>query len=90
MSADALRQRLTALSPTRLEIQDNSAAHAGHAGSGGGGHYSITIESSHFSGKSTIIRHRLVYEAVGDLIPSRVHALSIKAIAPDDSFHIDH
>jgi BolA protein len=85
MSVDELRRRLAALSPTRLEIQDDSAAHAGHAGSGGG-HYSITIESSHFSGKSTIIRHRLVYEAVGDLIPSRVHALSIKAIAPDDSF----
>lgn len=86
MSLDELRHRLAALSPTRLEIEDNSAAHAGHAGSGGGGHFNVTIESSHFSGKSTIIRHRLVYEAVGDLIPSRVHALSIKAIAPDDNF----
>ncbi|MFM9912525.1 MAG: BolA family protein [Methylophilaceae bacterium] len=79
---ELLRERLTSLQPSRLEITDDSAAHRGHAGSTGGGHYTVTIESSLFSGKSTIIRHRLIYEAVGDLIPTRVHALSINAIAP--------
>jgi BolA family transcriptional regulator, general stress-responsive regulator len=82
---DLLRQRLALLEPTLLEIRDDSALHAGHAGNRGGGHYSITIESSQFAGKSTIIRHRLVYQAVGDLIPSGIHALSIRAIAPGES-----
>ena len=85
MSLSLLQQRLKTLQPSRLEIRDDSAAHQGHAGNTGGGHYFVTIESSLFSGKSTIIRHRLVYEAVGDLIPSRVHALSINAVAPDDN-----
>lgn len=84
MTINALQQRLQSLSPTRLEIKDDSAAHAGHTGNRGGGHYVVTVESSHFTGKSTIIRHRMVYQAVGDLMPSRVHALSINAIAPDD------
>jgi BolA protein len=82
---DQLRQRLAALEPSSLEIIDDSAKHAGHAGSGGGGHYSVTIESSQFTGKSTIIRHRLVYQAVGDLIPTGIHALSIRALAPGES-----
>jgi BolA protein len=85
LTSDLLRERLAALNPTRLEITDDSAAHAGHAGNQGGGHYFVMIESSHFSGKSTIIRHRLVYQAVGDLIPHAIHALSIQALAPDDT-----
>ncbi|HEY3328240.1 MAG TPA: BolA family protein [Novimethylophilus sp.] len=84
MSLELLQQRLAALEPTQLEIRDDSALHADHAGSSGGGHYSVTIESSHFAGKSTIIRHRLIYQAVGDLIPSRIHALSISAFAPGE------
>ncbi|MCE9633060.1 MAG: BolA family transcriptional regulator [Methylophilales bacterium] len=83
MSIELLRERLALLQPSRLEIVDDSAAHRGHAGNTGGGHYTVTIECSLFSGKSTIIRHRLIYEAVGDLIPSRVHALSINALAPN-------
>jgi len=85
VSLALLQQRLATLAPTQLEISDDSALHAGHAGNSGGGHYSITIESSHFAGKSTIIRHRLVYQAVGDLIPSSIHALSIRALAPGES-----
>lgn len=85
MSLDLLRERLATLEPTQLEIRDDSALHAGHAGNSGGGHYSVTIESSHFAGKSTIIRHRLVYQAVGDLIPSGIHALSINASAPGEN-----
>ena len=83
MSIELLRERLASLQPSRLEIVDDSAGHRGHAGNTGGGHYTVTIESSLFIGKSTIIRHRLIYEAVGDLIPSRVHALSINALAPN-------
>lgn len=82
---ELLRQRLDVLQPSLLKIIDDSASHAGHAGNTGGGHYTITIVSSLFSDKSTIIRHRMVYQAVGDLIPSRIHALSIKASAPDEN-----
>jgi BolA protein len=82
---ELLRERLSALEPSHLDIIDDSAKHAGHAGNSGGGHYTVTIVSSLFSGKSTIIRHRMVYQAVGDLIPSRIHALSIKASAPGES-----
>lgn len=82
---ELLRERLNILQPTRLDIIDDSAKHAGHAGSTGGGHYTVMIVSSLFSDKSTIIRHRMVYQAVGDLIPSRIHALSIKASAPDEN-----
>ena len=84
MTIALLQERLNTLQPSKLDIRDDSALHRGHAGNTGGGHYSITIESSLFNGKSTIIRHRLVYQAVGDLIPTRVHALSINAVAPDD------
>lgn len=85
MSTELLRERLTALNPSRLEITDDSAAHAGHAGNRGGGHFSVVIESSQFREKSTIIRHRMVYQCVADLIPQTIHALSIQAIAPDDT-----
>jgi BolA protein len=84
MSLELLQARLATLQPTQLEIRDDSAQHAGHAGNTGGGHYSVTIESSLFCGKSTIIRHRMVYQAVGDLIPSSIHALSIHARAPGE------
>jgi len=85
VTLDLLTHRLQALQPARLEIRDDSALHAGHAGSGGGGHYAVLIESSQFAGKSTIMRHRLVYQAVGDLIPTKVHALSIQAFAPGEN-----
>lgn len=76
--------RLATLDPVRLEIEDDSASHAGHAGSGGGGHFTVTIVSSQFSNKSLIMRHRVVYQALEELIPSRIHALSIRAYAPDE------
>ncbi len=79
-----IRSRLAILSPTRLDIQDDSAMHAGHAGNLGGGHYSITIVSSHFCEKSQIIRHRLIYQALADLIPTKIHALSIRAYASNE------
>ena len=81
---DDIRQRLAGLDPVLLEIVDDSAQHAGHAGNSGGGHFTLTLVSSQFSGKSQIMRHRLIYQALQDLIPARIHALSISAIAPDE------
>ena len=82
--ADEIRTRLAVLEPELLEIQDDSAMHAGHAGNTGGGHFKLTVVSSQFFGKSQIIRHRLIYQAVADLIPNKIHALSIRALTPDE------
>lgn len=83
--ASLLRQRLTELSPTRLELIDDSALHAGHEGAkSGGGHYRLLIVSAVFAGKSTVARHRLVYGALGELMRDKIHALSIKSLAPDE------
>ena len=81
---DIIKSRLSALNPQSLEITDDSALHAGHAGNTGGGHFTLKIVSSQFSQKSQIIRHRLIYQALTDLIPQQIHALSILAISPDD------
>ena len=84
-AAAALRSRLAALAPTVLELHDDSAEHRGHAGAaGGGGHFSLLIVSESFSGLSRLARHQRVLREVGDLIPHPVHALSIKALAPDE------
>ncbi|HEB99168.1 MAG TPA: BolA family transcriptional regulator [Thiotrichales bacterium] len=82
----AIRERLTAaLQPELLEIQDDSAKHAGHAGArGGGGHFIVNITSAAFAGKTLIQRHRLVYDALGDMMQSEIHALSIDAKAPGE------
>ena len=80
-----LHARLTALAPTVLEIQDDSALHAGHPGAAaGGGHFSVTIVSEQFLGLPRLARHRAVLDCVGDLIPHPVHALAIRAYAPDE------
>ncbi|WP_301102745.1 BolA family protein [Propionivibrio sp.] len=81
-----LRERLAGLDPLRLELIDDSAKHAGHAGArSGGGHYRLLIVSASFAGKPTLARHRLVYEALGELMRSRIHALSIQSLAPDEA-----
>lgn len=82
---DLISQRLQSLQPSTLKIIDDSALHAGHQGNGGGGHFTLHITSSHFSGKSLIMRHRLIYQALGDLMPHKIHALSIHARAPDET-----
>ena len=77
----------TTLSPKHFSLEDQSAAHAGHAGQreSGGGHYAVTVVSEEFSGKSRIERHRAVYAAVDTLISSgKIHAISIQAFAPDE------
>jgi len=79
-----IRQRLQdALSPTSLEIEDDSAAHAGHAGArSGGGHFNVSISAAAFAGKTPIQRHRMVYDALGPMMEQEIHALSIKASVP--------
>ena len=80
-----LRTRLAPLAPSVLEIRDDSAAHAGHAGAaGGGGHFSLVIVSKAFSGTSRLSRHQRVLREVADLVPVPIHALSIKALAPEE------
>jgi len=82
---ELLRQRLSALQPQSLAIEDESHRHAGHAGAkGGGGHYVLTIVADAFTGKNTMARHRLVYDAAGDLMRARIHALVIRALTPDE------
>jgi BolA family transcriptional regulator, general stress-responsive regulator len=83
--ASTLRQRLQDLVPSALEIQDDSADHAGHAGAAaGGGHFSLLIVSNAFTGISRLERHQKVMARVSDLLPYPIHALSIKALAPEE------
>lgn len=81
---DEIRARLASLQPVTLDIEDDSASHAGHTGNTGGGHFNLKITSSQFCGKSQIIRHRLIYQALADLMPAKIHALSILAVATDE------
>lgn len=82
---DEIKQRLTVLMPTDLEIVDESALHAGHAGAKAGGHYKLRVISPAFAGQMLVSRHRAVYQALGDLMQTRIHALSITALTPDES-----
>jgi len=78
-----IRQRLGVLEPLKCEIIDDSAQHAGHAGAASGaGHYRVTIVTQKFNGLKLIERHRLVYDAVGDLMLTDIHALVITALTP--------
>ncbi len=83
-TAALLRKRLAVLEPQSLDIEDESHLHAGHAGAREGGHYKITIVAAAFAGHNTVKRHRLIHEAVGDLMRGRIHALSIRAFSPDE------
>ena len=82
LTADALHARLAAqLSPTALEVLDESAAHAGHSGANGSGfgtHFRVRIASPRFAGKARVAQHRLVYDALRDFIDQGVHALAIE------------
>ncbi|MDX1574068.1 MAG: BolA family protein [Methylophaga sp.] len=79
---DELNKRLQTLAPTKLEIIDESHLHAGHAGNTGGGHFNVLIVSEQFAGLLPLKRHRLVFDAVGDLMQKQIHALSIQAKTP--------
>ncbi len=86
MTADIIKQKLTeALQPELIEIIDDSAAHAGHAGArDGGGHFNVTIVSNHFDEKSLVQRHQLVYQALAELMKHEIHALGINALTPSE------
>ncbi len=81
---ERIREHLQqALAPTRLEIEDDSASHAGHVGAqDGGGHFNVTIASAAFIDQGPLQRHRLVHDALRDLLKTDIHALSIKALLP--------
>ena len=84
--ADEIRSRLSTLAPQALELTDNSALHAGHAGAAPGGntHWRLVIVSPVFSGRNTVARHRMVYDALRDLMNRPIHALEIEARAPGE------
>ncbi len=84
-TADLILQRLAVLEPETCTLEDESAQHRGHAGAaGGGGHFRVTIVSPKFRNLSTLVRHRLVYESLGELMQREIHALSITALTPEE------
>jgi BolA protein len=84
--AAAIRTRLeTALAPETLAITDESHLHAGHPGAAaGGGHFAVDIVAAGFRGLSLLERHRMIYDALSDLMPAEIHALSIRATTPEE------
>jgi BolA protein len=83
---DKIRSRLHAtFSPLSCLLEDDSAAHAGHAGAAsGGGHYRLKLVSALFEGKNRVSRHRLVYDCVLDMMDNEIHAIAIVALAPSE------
>lgn len=86
VATEMLRRLNSALSPARVELVDESEQHRGHGGYNpeGESHFSLRIESRSFVGKNRVERQRLIYNALGDLMMERVHALSIRATAPGE------
>lgn len=86
VATEMLKRLDSALSPTRIELVDDSEKHRGHGGynPAGESHFTLQIESEAFAGKSRVQRQRMVYKALGDLMRQRVHALQIRARAPGE------
>jgi BolA protein len=85
-TVDEIRQRLSALAPLSLDLEDESALHAGHAGArSGGGHYRVTIVADCFEGKNTVARHRLIYGVLDEMMQTRIHALAIRALTAEEA-----
>jgi BolA family transcriptional regulator, general stress-responsive regulator len=82
-----IESRLTAaLAPiASIEVRDDSAQHAGHAGAAAGGHYSVTIVTAAFAGKARVARHRMVYDALAEAMQRGIHALAITALTPEEA-----
>lgn len=85
--AGTIRERLARLDPLALELEDESEKHRGHAGyrEGGSTHWRLSIVSPRFAGQSTVARHRMVYQALGDLMQNPIHALAITARSPEET-----
>jgi BolA family transcriptional regulator, general stress-responsive regulator len=85
--AETIRERLAPLDPVAIELVDESEQHRGHAGyrDGGGTHWRLSIVSPRFSGQPTVARHRMVYEALGELMQHPIHALAITARTPEET-----
>ena len=86
VAAEMLRRLNSALNPSAIELIDDSEKHRGHAGynPAGESHFTVRIVSAAFAGKSRIERQRMVYKALGEMMDERVHALQIRASAPED------
>lgn len=83
-TVELMQEKLALLQPSHVEIIDDSALHAGHAGAkSGGGHYRLNIVSTGFANMNTLARHRLVYATLGDLMQQKIHALTITALTPE-------
>jgi len=82
-----IRERLGALEPLALELVDESAKHEGHAGARPGGetHWRLSIVSPRFAGQPVVARHRMIYQALGELMHNPIHALAITARAPEET-----
>ena len=85
--AAEIRNRLAALEPLEMELTDESESHRGHAGyqAGGNTHWRLAIVSPRFAGQPVVARHRMVYQALGDLMQNPIHALAITARAPEET-----
>lgn len=83
---ERIRTRLSeALETDDIAVIDESHKHVGHAGARSGlGHFAVSVRSPVFSGKSPLERHRLVYEALGEMMQTDIHAVSIRALAPGE------
>jgi BolA family transcriptional regulator, general stress-responsive regulator len=79
-----ITERLQTFTPISLNIVDESAMHAGHSGNNGGGHFKLYIVSEAFKVQTSVARHRSIYETLADLMPNRIHALSITALTPEE------
>lgn len=85
--AESIRSRLQALEPVALDLVDESEQHRGHAGyrEGGSTHWRLSIVSPRFAGKPVVARHRMVYQALGELMQHPIHALAITARSPEEA-----
>ncbi|MBL8382577.1 MAG: BolA family transcriptional regulator [Burkholderiales bacterium] len=82
---ERIRARLAALAPLEIDVRDDSAAHAGHAGAAEGGHYTVTVVAERFAGCARVARHRLVYDALGPLMGGGIHALALTTLTPAEA-----
>ncbi|MGE4597306.1 MAG: BolA family protein [Methylophilaceae bacterium] len=84
MIEDEIKKRLLFLNATKLVLTNDSEQHKHHAGNTGGGHFHLLIISNQFKNRTRMERHRLIYDALSDLMPESIHALSIKTLSPEE------